>query len=165
MVWVEKEIATHSSILVWRIPGTEEPGGLPSMGLHRVGHDWSDLIAAAAAAAAVVWDATFIICSISISCEVYFKPFSSVLLVCIFMHQCVLYFNFGGFVVSGRARFPSRTLFFHTGFPNFYCVSVFFHLNYSINLFSFREKCDFYCDHILLFSRSVVSNSLQPHGL
>ena len=33
--------------LVWRIPGTEEPGGLPSMGLHRVGHDWSDLAAAA----------------------------------------------------------------------------------------------------------------------
>ena len=39
-------MATHSSILAWRIPGTEEPGGLPSMGLHRVGHDWSDLAAA-----------------------------------------------------------------------------------------------------------------------
>ena len=36
---LEKEMATHSSILVWRIPGMEEPGGLPSMGLHRVGHD------------------------------------------------------------------------------------------------------------------------------
>ena len=36
---LEKEMATHSSILVWRIPGTEEPGGLPSMGSHRVGHD------------------------------------------------------------------------------------------------------------------------------
>ena len=45
---VEKEMATHSSILAWRIPGMEEPGGLPSMGLHRVGHDWSDLAAAAA---------------------------------------------------------------------------------------------------------------------
>ena len=43
-------MATHSSILAWRIPGTEEPGGLPSMGLHRVRHDWSDLVAAAAAA-------------------------------------------------------------------------------------------------------------------
>ena len=40
---------THSSILAWRIPGTEEPGGLPSVGLHRVGHDWCDLAAAAAA--------------------------------------------------------------------------------------------------------------------
>ena len=36
---LEKEIATHSSVLAWRIPGTAEPGGLPSMGSHRVGHD------------------------------------------------------------------------------------------------------------------------------
>ena len=36
---LEKEMATHSSVLAWRIPGTEEPGGLLSMGLHRVGHD------------------------------------------------------------------------------------------------------------------------------
>ena len=43
----EKEIATHSSVLAWRIPGTGEPGGLPSMGSHRVGHDWSDLAAMA----------------------------------------------------------------------------------------------------------------------
>ena len=48
---LEKEMATHSSVLAWRIPGTGEPGGLPSMGLHRVGHDRSDLAAAAAAAA------------------------------------------------------------------------------------------------------------------
>ena len=36
---LEKEMATHSSVLAWRIPGMEEPGGLLSMGLHRVGHD------------------------------------------------------------------------------------------------------------------------------
>ena len=36
---LEKEMATHSSVLAWRIPGMEEPGGLPSMGSHRVGHD------------------------------------------------------------------------------------------------------------------------------
>ena len=36
---LEKEMATHSSVLAWRIPGMGEPGGLPSMGLHRVGHD------------------------------------------------------------------------------------------------------------------------------
>ena len=42
---LEKEMATHSSILAWRIPGTEEPSGLLSMGSHRVGHDWSDLAA------------------------------------------------------------------------------------------------------------------------
>ena len=46
---LEKELATHSSVLAWRVPGMEEPGGLPSMGSHRVGHDWSDLAAAAAA--------------------------------------------------------------------------------------------------------------------
>ena len=40
-------MATHSSVLAWRIPGTGQPGGLPSMGSHRVGHDWSDLAAAA----------------------------------------------------------------------------------------------------------------------
>ena len=44
---LEKKMATHSSVLAWRIPGTEEPGGLPSMGSHSVGHDWSDLAAAA----------------------------------------------------------------------------------------------------------------------
>ena len=41
-------LATHSSVLAWRIPGTGEPGGLPSMGSHRVRHDWSDLAAVAA---------------------------------------------------------------------------------------------------------------------
>ena len=45
---LEKEMATHSSVLAWRIPGTGEPGGLQSMRSHRVGHDWSDLAAAAA---------------------------------------------------------------------------------------------------------------------
>ena len=46
---LEKETATHSSVLAWRIPGMGKPGGLPSMGSHRVGHDWSNLAAAAAA--------------------------------------------------------------------------------------------------------------------
>ena len=44
---LEKEMATDSSVLAWRIPGAGEPGGLPSMGSHRVGHDWWDLAAAA----------------------------------------------------------------------------------------------------------------------
>ena len=46
---LEKEMATHSSVLAWRIPETGETGGLLSMGSHRVGHNWSDLAAAAAA--------------------------------------------------------------------------------------------------------------------
>ena len=49
---LEKEMATHSSVLAWRIPGTGEPGGLPSMGSHRVGYDWSDL-----AALVATWEA------------------------------------------------------------------------------------------------------------
>ena len=48
---LEKEMATHSSVLAWRVPGAGEPGGLLSMGFHRVRPDWSDV----AAAAAGVW--------------------------------------------------------------------------------------------------------------
>ena len=44
---LEKEMATHSSVVAWRIPGMEEPGGRPSVGSHRVGHNWRDLAAAA----------------------------------------------------------------------------------------------------------------------
>ena len=44
---MEKEMATHSSVFAWRIPGMGEPGGLLTMGSHRVGHDWSNLAAAA----------------------------------------------------------------------------------------------------------------------
>ena len=51
---------THSSVLAWRIPETGEPGGLPFTGSHRVGHDWSDLAAAAAAAAADFWIAAIL---------------------------------------------------------------------------------------------------------
>ena len=47
---LEKEKATHSSVLAWRIPGTGESGGLPSMESHGVGHDWSALAAAATTA-------------------------------------------------------------------------------------------------------------------
>ena len=52
---LEKEMETHSSVLAWRIPGTGEPGGLPSIGSHRVGHDWSNL----AATAAMLWVSSF----------------------------------------------------------------------------------------------------------
>ena len=61
----EKEMATHSSVLAWRIPGTAEPNGLPSVGSHRVGHDWSDLAAAAAAAYITV----YVIFHSNIDCE------------------------------------------------------------------------------------------------
>ena len=57
------EMATHSSVLAWRIPGTGEPGGVPSMGSHRVGHNRSDLAAAAAGSL------TYKIYSINDSCD------------------------------------------------------------------------------------------------
>ena len=52
---LEKEMATHSSVLAWRIPGMGEPGGLPSMGSHRVGHDWGDLAAVLQSKASFLW--------------------------------------------------------------------------------------------------------------
>ena len=51
---LEKEMATHSSVLTWKIPGTEKPGGLLFVGSHRAGHDWSDLAVAAAVKSASV---------------------------------------------------------------------------------------------------------------
>ena len=50
-------MASHFSVLAWRIPGTGEPGGLPSMGSHRVGHDWSDL-----APCYLIWDMIWSFC-------------------------------------------------------------------------------------------------------
>ena len=56
---LEKKMETHSSVLAWRIPGTVEPGGLPSMVSHRVGHNWNDL-AAAAAGLTQAWESAFL---------------------------------------------------------------------------------------------------------
>ena len=52
--WLEKAMATHSSVLAWRNPGTAEPSRLPSMGWHRVGHGWSDLAVAATSPASTM---------------------------------------------------------------------------------------------------------------
>ena len=71
---LEKEMAAHSSVLAWRIPGVGEPGGLPSMGSHRVGHAWSDL----AAAAAMICDADHLYTCLLVICMLckknLFKP-------------------------------------------------------------------------------------------
>ena len=71
---LEKEMATHSSVLAWRIPGTGEPGGLPSMGSHRVRNDWRDFAAAAAADLPLLTELIYL-CQLSLS-----KPFQSYLL-------------------------------------------------------------------------------------
>ena len=65
-------MATHSSVLAWRIPGMGEPGGLSSLGSHRVGHDWSNLAAAAAAAAAAVCICSSPACFLGLILEVSF---------------------------------------------------------------------------------------------
>ena len=76
-------MATHSSVLAWRIPGTGEPGGLLSMGSHRVGDDWSDLAAAVAAvyvkAGQSPWIICFLVqnccrCSVAKSCPILCDP-------------------------------------------------------------------------------------------
>ena len=66
---LEKEMATHSSI---RIPGTGEPGGLPSMGSHRVGRDWSDLAAAGTLCIVLAIELKFLILVLKFSLDVLF---------------------------------------------------------------------------------------------
>ena len=68
---LEKEMATHSSVLAWRIPGTGEPGGLPRMRSHRVRHDWSDL-----AAAAVLQGWFSSLSSLTIMVSIFVVPYS-----------------------------------------------------------------------------------------
>ena len=113
-------MAPYSNTLAWRIPGTGEPGGLPSMGSHRVGHDWSDL---AAAAAAVGVESIQSICQ-HISEQL---PWERMVMA--------------NFVLLDWAM-VSRSLIKH--YSGFFCEGV------------------FVC---VCVSCSVVSNSLQPHGL
>ena len=66
-------MATHSSVLAWRIPGTAEPSGLPSVGSHRVGHDWSDFAAAAVISvdtAGETWEQNYLLLLWTLSVEV-----------------------------------------------------------------------------------------------
>ena len=77
---LEKEMATHSGVLAWRIPGTGKPGGLLSMGSCRVEHDWSDLAAAAAAPSFWRWDMTVLPGPLLLG-RASFKPVCWVILV------------------------------------------------------------------------------------
>ena len=90
---LEKEMATHSSVLAWRIPGTGEPGGLPSMGSHRVGHDWSDLAAAAAASVNSLFgktDSCLLLHQLSrIPCSLFYLFNYFLILTMLGLHCCV----------------------------------------------------------------------------
>ena len=99
-------MATHSSVPAWRIPGMGEPGGLPSMGLHRVGHNWSDLAAAAAAVKTPAWNHFFLIQPLRSPVYVGASPpnmgifFLLSLRVSLCVRLCVLYRIFVSFSLS-----------------------------------------------------------------
>ena len=96
-------LISSSSVLAWRIPGTEEPDGLPSMGLHRVGHDWSDL-----AAAAVYYSSLFF--------QVFGKYFLHLLSLCLHsLPESLDHFHYH-FLNSFSGRLPIFTQPFFWGF-------------------------------------------------
>ena len=80
-------LATHSNALAWRIPGTGEPGGLPSMGSHRVRHDWSDL---AAAAKRVDWISLWLKTSLASKAKGYLEVETRTSLVVQWLRICLL---------------------------------------------------------------------------
>ena len=73
----EKAMTLHSSTLAWKIPWTEEPGRLQSMGLHRVRHDWSDLAAAAAEKSLMLWERSLVCCLLAANNNKSFLPIFS----------------------------------------------------------------------------------------
>ena len=118
-------MTTHSSVLAWRIPGTGEPGGLPSMGSHRVGHDWSDLAAAAA----------FHYCfNLHISTDIWYINRLSFHKIIYDLYICFYSFFF----------FSNNQFWLLLVVPLLFLFSIFSSVQ---------------------FSRLVVSDSLQPHGL
>ena len=93
-------MATHSSVLAWRIPGTGEPGGLPSLGSHRVGHDWSDL-------AAAVWLPVYY--SLWLFCQQRFPQhfFPQNLVLCVSGVQYILIYSFLSFPGGSSGKEPA----------------------------------------------------------
>ena len=93
---LEKEMATHSSVLAWRSPGMGEPGGLPSMGSHRVRHDWSDL----AAAAAYIWLNVLMITNLEMIFCFSFRwaaKWFALMCVCVYIYICFWLFSIIGY--------------------------------------------------------------------
>ena len=158
-------MATHSSILAWRIPGTGEPGGLPSMGSHRVGHDWSDLAAAAVWSresqnltltyySAISWNVTLI--------GLYDWSHSTKEL-CTLLCPCSLMRSY---------RYIPPHVSLHTVYNyGFICIIIWFiavpQLDHKLH-----KDCEISPPAVIVVqhewvseSYSVVSNSLGPHGL
>jgi len=116
-IGMEKEMATHSSVLAWRIPGTGESGGLLSLGSHRVGHDWSNL-AAAADIRKILW---------------FFMPLS-------------LFWISGEFPSSGNISFPVDTISVLPGvFCFIFSSAAFVQIVFSTWRFFFNQAfCPFF---------------------
>ena len=95
---LEKEMATHSIVLAWRIPETGEPGGLPSIGSQRVGHDWGSLATAAADYVTIYGNEIY-------DCHEYFLIFLCICLcVCIFMYVYVYIYMYIAFLVTQTVK-------------------------------------------------------------
>ena len=123
---MEKEMATHSSVLAWRIPGTGEPSGLPSMGLHRVGHDWSNL-AAAAAAFCSICGSYFVFPILSMGSECFSLPNSSLVTICgsIFVSLWALYQLDSSYIlVINRSNWKAHSIVSLTWRDRKYIASV-----------------------------------------
>ena len=99
---LEKEMGTHSSVLAWRIPGTGEPGGLSSLGSHRIGHDWSDL----ADVCKVVK-----LCGVSLLNLFLISPYFTIMSLFNFFFSSLEHFSC--FTVSPHCNLSSKLFFFH----------------------------------------------------
>ena len=125
-------MATHSSVLAWRIPGTGEPGELPSMGSHRVGHDCSNLAAVAAAATLNIFSCAFWLSECLLWRNVYLGLLP-ILLIGLFVFltlscMCCLYiFEINLLLVASFANIFSHSVvffFFFNGFLEVFCTLI-----------------------------------------
>ena len=142
---MEKAVATHSSVFAWKIPWMEEPGGLPSVGLHRVGHDWSDLAAAA-----------FRKLYFCFLYKVFIEFVTMLLLFCFgFLAASVLYYC----ICS-----PLNPYIYKMCKSNFSLYRNEFILTFYSIVRLFNMSSKFLHVDSVQFGRSVMSDSLRPYG-
>ena len=156
-------MATHSSVLAWRIPGTVEPGGLPSIGSHRVRHDWSDLAAAAVFTChkeGLIFNSFIFPISFS-----FFQHCPMFIFAYLINNQSLCYCECNHFSCNPYkllcSYFLSWILFWIKNCD--VCVCMLFAL-FSTYLSLIHPQTLPECQSVSQFSRSVVSN-LWPHGL
>ena len=178
-------MATHSSVLAWRIPGTGKPGGLPSVGLHRVGHDWSDLAAAAAAVGWVTLLSSFITFPICFRCwmTIDWLTLSSLATCDVLERGSALIMLSAGpcYLLMAASHLQSSHLLCKTYWPPLHCR--FISTAAAAAAAKLLQSCPTLCDprdgsppglpfpspmqesEKWKWSGSVVSDSSRPHGL